>query len=420
MPVFDRDQILKEIGHCSRCGSCRVVCPTFAVTHHELRLARGRLQLIRSWLQGHLESTRELKMMLDTCLLCGLCAHRCPNGVPVDETVIAVRQRLAQEEGVDFSKRLLLAALGSNRFLSAWARLLLVADRTGLRSALNDSTSAIGPLVPPAVRDLAGKVPPGGAGLPARKGSSSVVYYPGCLPRYLQPQVGHATLALLGQGITVPDTMVCCGMPAWGAGDRHQALALARSNLDLLATPEVETIVVDCPTCAKALRSYSKWFAAEGDGARAEAARDMGARVVHIAALFQRGAVSHPVVGDGSGGLQRIFYHNPCHMNCDKGDPDPDAIGTALVEAGLGRINPTIQGGQESSSCCGAAGSFTIFQPGLSRAVSGGKVEEIVEAGAEIIVTSCPLCRQQIESSLRREGHSLPVFHISEFLCLAR
>ena len=68
---------------CVHCGFCLQACPTYVVLEDENDSPRGRLLLMRSLLEGSLETSDEsVRQHLDQCLGCRACETACPSGVP--------------------------------------------------------------------------------------------------------------------------------------------------------------------------------------------------------------------------------------------------------------------------------------------------------------------------------------------------
>ena len=65
---------------CVHCGFCNATCPTYLETGHELDGPRGRIWLMKAFLEG--EGASEITTRhLDRCLTCRNCETTCPSGV---------------------------------------------------------------------------------------------------------------------------------------------------------------------------------------------------------------------------------------------------------------------------------------------------------------------------------------------------
>jgi heterodisulfide reductase subunit B len=68
-----------------------------------------------------------------------------------------------------------------------------------------------------------------------------------------------------------------------------------------------------------------------------------------------------------------------------------------------------------ATECCG--GGLSITTPDVAGRLVRRLGERAAEAGAEAIVTSCPLCQVNLE--MRQAGRKLPVFYFTELMGLA-
>jgi heterodisulfide reductase subunit B len=70
-----------------------------------------------------------------------------------------------------------------------------------------------------------------------------------------------------------------------------------------------------------------------------------------------------------------------------------------------------------ATDCCG--GGLALTKPKVAARLVGRLAERAREAGAEAIVTSCPLCQANLEMRQDGAGSKLPVFYFTELLGLA-
>jgi glycolate oxidase iron-sulfur subunit len=72
---------------------------------------------------------------------------------------------------------------------------------------------------------------------------------------------------------------------------------------------------------------------------------------------------------------------------------------------------------KEAEICCGSAGIYNMVEPEPAEELGKRKAQNILNTGAEMIVTSNPGCMLQIQSSLKRMGHAgIPTAHPMEVL----
>jgi glycolate oxidase iron-sulfur subunit len=108
------EALKEDLYHCLKCGMCQPFCPTFKATRQEYFTPRGRVQLIKHYLEGDLKATPVLQNILTSCILCDACAAMCPSGVQIDRLFRNMRIELARGMGIGIKKRLLFASLQGN------------------------------------------------------------------------------------------------------------------------------------------------------------------------------------------------------------------------------------------------------------------------------------------------------------------
>ena len=99
------DSILRS---CVHCGFCNATCPTYQLLGDELDGPRGRIYLIKDFLETEEQSPR-LHQHLDRCLTCRACETTCPSGVQYGELLEIARSEMADDRNL--WDRLLVAGL---------------------------------------------------------------------------------------------------------------------------------------------------------------------------------------------------------------------------------------------------------------------------------------------------------------------
>ena len=71
----------------------------------------------------------------------------------------------------------------------------------------------------------------------------------------------------------------------------------------------------------------------------------------------------------------------------------------------------------ESDLCCGSAGSYNLTEPEMAERLQTRKVKNIIDSGAEVVVTTNPGCLLQIQSGLNKAGaDNVRAVHIADYL----
>lgn len=418
------DKLMPKIARCNRCGFCQEVCPTYQVTGEEFSVARGRIYLTRLALQGEIgiEAEPELTRYLNSCLLCKACVFACPSGVTTDEIVSGMRAQYGQKHKLSLPKHLVYHHLfPNNRNLRRVTRILRFYQKSGLRWVVKGTRilSLLGRLGK--VEGLLPSVPAqtareqlrqeGASGrLTAEEATRQVAYFLGCAVDNFYPEVGMATMRVLGINgceVSVPEN-VCCGAPHQSLGDLAEARRLARLNIDAFAGLDVEAIVTDCATCGSILREYGTLLA--GDPEYATRAAEFSKKVEDVSEyLVNIGFKRQP--GRELGEVrQTVSYHDPCHLSRgQKVREAPRAILKSIPGLEFREM-------EEADWCCGGAGSFNVTHYELSMKILDRKMGNFHKTGAQFLATSCPACTMQLSLGIRRKGLSARVVHPVQLL----
>jgi len=244
--------------------------------------------------------------------------------------------------------------------------------------------------------------------IPARgEKRGRVGFFLGCVMNLLFPEVSRQTARILShQGFDVftPREVKCCGAPHLAEGDRKTARELALINLDLFAKLSVDYIVTDCAGCGCALKEYDELIHGQTD---AEKLQHFTGRVKDISEFLS-------LAGLRTEGLApvtaSVTYHEPCHL------VHGQKIAAAPREVLRQIPGVTLKEMEESSWCCGMAGSFALKYLEESRAILKRKLANAFATGAELLITANPGCHLQLAWGLREEGLEMPVLHLVELL----
>ncbi|AGL02104.1 (Fe-S)-binding protein [Desulfoscipio gibsoniae] len=418
------------VTRCSRCGKCRSVCPVFEELRAEPYVARGKVQLYKALLNGTLEATEKYRELISFCLLCGRCTENCPNGVNTGEIVLRARNKLVDSRGLPFIKRNVFQHLLKNNGRLTWAAgMLHIYQRWGLQSLVRKTGLLPGPL-----KDRE-QLLPVMADKPLRSQLPAVInppgrvrvkagYFTGCLSQYIYTETGKNVANILtraGAQVVIPE-QYCCGMPALTAGDKVNALALARMNVAAFSAAGVDVVITDCATCGSAL--YSKYPELLGEdlpfkvmdicqflaqwGTGAEQLNSANAR----AATLQNdiaGTVQNTPVVPGHASVS-VTYHDPCHLaRYMQVREEPRTLLRGIPGMEFTEMS-------QPDRCCGASGSFQLEHQELAARIGEHKIKSILATGARVVATGCPSCRLQLARLLQASNAGIAVVHPVDLL----
>lgn len=390
---------------CIHCGLCLEACPTYKITQLETESPRGRLHLMGAIADGRIDPARSRATLLhlDRCLACRACEAVCPSGVPYGRLIEETRAGIVRSQGVRPLGRVLLWSVSRPWVLRALNTLLSVAERTGLRRLarrfLSPRLTRLDALAPPAGR---ARFRPVAVASPR----ASVALLLGCVMRASYGDVHTATARVLAHlGVQVVETpdQTCCGALHAHAGDKDEAVRLAKRNI--AAFERADVLLVNAAGCGAHLKSYAHLL--EDRSNWADRAASLAGRVRDVSEYLTS------ILGDETLGRLplRVTYQDPCHLAHAQGiRAEPRALlsriqGLELVEMA------------DADVCCGSAGYYNLAQPEYADQLLERKIDAILATRPGAVVTGNPGCMLQIAAGLRSRGRAdVPVLHLVEVL----
>jgi glycolate oxidase iron-sulfur subunit len=411
----DADAPAQElISRCVHCGLCLPTCPTFAELGVEMDSPRGRIRLMKNVWDGRLDAdSAAFADHMAKCLDCRACETACPSGVSFGKLMEGARSQVvaARKPGIAEAvlRRLVFRGLiTSPARLALFARFGHLSKRLGARTVLR--ATRLGRLAE--LLDLVPDQAPTSQPLPARYAANgakrgTIALFTGCVMRSAFADTNAATARVLARNgieVLVPEAQTCCGALHAHAGERGDARALAKRNIDALEGLAVDAFVVNAAGCGANLKEYG-WLLKD-DPAWARRGEAFSLRVKDASEyLAGMGLTAAP------GELHaKVAYDDPCHLlHGQRIAAQPRALLAAIPGLTLVPL-------AEADWCCGSAGTYNVTQPELARRLGHRKAEHIRSSGAEMVVTANPGCQMQIEAALRREGARIPVVHLMDLL----
>jgi glycolate oxidase iron-sulfur subunit len=407
------------LNNCVHCGLCLPACPTFRETGLESSSPRGRIHLIRAVHTGRLDVTDPVfTHQMHECLNCRACEPACPSGVKYGLLVEAARSQIQQTQPAPkpltglarlLTFDVLFTDLGRFRLFS---RLMQLYQRSGLRTVVRAS----GLLKPLKMDRLDSFLPtisrrfltPGTEQWsPRGEAKGRVALIAGCIMSTAYADIDRATarvLAANGREVIVPEGQGCCGALHVHGGDLNGGRALARKNIDIFESLDVDAIIVNAAGCGAQLKEYGHLL--HDDPVYAERAAAFSARVKDITE-YLAGIELNPAMGCLP---LTVTYQEPCHLaHAQRITKQPRALLKAIPGLTLVEM-------EESALCCGSAGIYNVIQPDMSDSLGRRKVRNALATGAEVVVSANPGCMIQVQANLKAAGSSVRVRHIVELL----
>lgn len=225
---------------------------------------------------------------------------------------------------------------------------------------------------------------------------SNVLYYPGCLTKFALENIQEKYKKILEKEkidfIMLKDEELCCGSPVKNAGEPEAFREIAEKNLRIFKSHGIGTIITNCPACAVVLtKDYAEILGEKWD-----------IEVKHVAEII------NPIKAISNKESRKVTYHDPCHLGRAMGIYNQpreiiQAQGFDLKEMELCR---------NKSYCCGGGGGVKSNFSELASAIAKDRINQAQETGAEILITSCPMCY----ANLKENGGDMEVKELSEIL----
>ena len=391
----EADAILRK---CVHCGFCNATCPTYQLLGDELDGPRGRIYLIKQVLEG-VSPTAKTQLHLDRCLTCRACETTCPSGVQYGPLL-------------DIGRRIVEQRVGRGTPESAW--------RSAVRSVVLSPTlfglllklgSLARPFLPPGLRR---KIPRRAAAAGSRPSSTHarrMLVLEGCVQPSLTPATNAAAARVLDRlGITlVPAAEAgCCGGVKFHLNHQDAALDQMRRNIEAW-WPHIEAgaeaIVITASGCGVLVKEYGHHLAQ--DPAYAEKAKRVSAMTKDISeVILAESAKLKTLIPHPSSLIpgQRVAFHPPCTLQ--HGLKLKGRVETLLTDLGYSLTEVP-----DAHLCCGSAGTYSIFQPELSRRLQANKVAALESGRPAAILTANVGCQAHLQAAT-----DLPVRHWIEAL----
>ncbi len=297
---------------------------------------------------------------LGFCVTCGACEDGCPVGVEHLQLLVGAKraQALATGRGVVAGEVFRAIESYGNPFG------LPRADRRKLISDL---------------------------GMPRFSGADGEwLLWMGCVWGY-NPELRSAVKAFrqvldaAGTRWGVLDDEPCCGHHSRRQGEESQFQDLARRSLDILRQKGARRIVTPCPHCLHTLRHEHTNL----DG-------NYRPQIVHYSELMLQLVVEGKLEFKTNGTGREAAYHDPCYLA--RFEAIVDAPRAVLAAAGT--TVRELPHRRARTLCCGGGAAGFVRELESDQRLDRVRRAEIIESGADLLVTACPECRMMLGAAV--------------------
>jgi len=256
----------------------------------------------------------------------------------------------------------------------------------------------------------------------------NVSYYPGCSLDATAKEYGESTEAIcksLDVKLMELDDWNCCGSSSAHVVSNLLAVALPARNLEIADKAGLD-LVVPCAACYQRLKMAEKELLAGKDIEGISRKYNGNFHIKHLADFIWEDVGEKAISSKVKKPLKDL--KSVCYYGCltvrppkvtDARNPEnPQAMDNVMKSLGA-----DVRDWSYKADCCG--GSLILTRPDIATKLIQKLLDMAEEAGADCIVTGCPMCFSNLDSrqgSVSKESgkeYKIPVFYFSELMGLA-
>jgi glycolate oxidase iron-sulfur subunit len=307
-------------------------------------------------------------------------------------------------------KVMLRSVFTSSNRVKAVGRLMRFYQRSGLQKLVESSKILkvfskklyqIEPLAPPISKKFSDDVLPEVI-RPVGPTRYRVGFLSGCFMNVMYSEINRDTVEVLlknGCEVIIPRGQQCCGAIQAHNGDMETARDLARKNIDVFGTLQLDAIVMNSAGCGATMRDYGHYL--QDDPEYADRAVRLSSLVKDITEFLVEIDFKKPEKEI----RKRVTYHEPCHLaHAQKITSQPRTVLQSIPGIDFVELD-------ESDWCCGSAGIYNIINFEESMKILKRKMENIRRTQADILVTGNPGCLAQLRYGLQKDGMDIELLH---------
>jgi heterodisulfide reductase subunit B len=253
-----------------------------------------------------------------------------------------------------------------------------------------------------------------------------VSYYPGCSLHATGKEYDQSMKAIskaLGIELKEIDDWSCCGASSAHSTNFDLSIALSARNL-IAAEKDAMDVMVPCAAC------FNRFKMAEH---HLKADKNLKAKIENIVGSKYQGGIAIrntiDIIFNEIGvdtlaakvvkplaGLKPVSYYGCLLLRPPEVCEFENYENPFMLDKILGAIGTAVCNWSYKTDCCG--GSLAISKTGIVVSMVDKLMVAAREAGANCVVTACPLCMNNLDMRPSKDL-KLPVFYFSELIALA-
>jgi heterodisulfide reductase subunit B len=251
-------------------------------------------------------------------------------------------------------------------------------------------------------------------------------YYPGCSLESTTKEYDQS-IRLVAKMMNIDLVELadwsCCGASSGHCTNHQLSLALPARNL-ALAEKEGRDLTVACAACFLRFKRTNHELRADGT-LRQEIEKIIGmpyrgsVEVRHLLDIFSRDVGLEEIrqrINRPLNGLKLAAYYGCYLVRPPEITQFDDPENPTLMDSLLNALGAEAVDWSHKVECCG--GNLLLSRSDIVIKLVGDICQAAAEAGAEAIVTACPLCQANLDTR-QPTPRNVPILHFSELLGLA-
>jgi heterodisulfide reductase subunit D len=401
---------------CTHCGYCRHVCRVYNTSWCETDYAGGRNRIIKALDRNDIKYDKvDIIPSVFRCMLCGNCKVVCPVGIDTLEVFQNLRKNVIKKGTMPEKLAILRNSIRehNNPYLEKHE------DRFNWCSSCPEGEEAY-----ERATEILETIESDDRSLTEKK-SFDVGYFVGCTSSYRNRELVDATsrvLSKLGINFGVFPEERCCGSVLFRTGLEDDAIELVEHNYEMIRKTGVKEVVFSCSGCFSTFNlEYARIIG-----------KELGFNLYHLTQFvlktvkeknlkirYKNRSKEDPLL---------ITYHDPCHLGryCGIYEEPRELInrieGVKLFE---------MKHNRDMAWCCGAGGGVKALYGEIAGEIGRDRLtetracmvriredrlKEAVETNAEVLVSSCVFCKNNLFQAASEDHSPIKVMDISQLL----
>ena len=364
----------EQLLSCIQCGTCSASCPTaFAMDYTPRQL----WQMVRLGMKEDVLSSRTFWL----CTTCKSCQVRCPRGIPITDTMIALKEyAMRVDVNVPDGMKMFGETITTNHNISS--------DDNKNRQIWSQNLAHIP------------------RGVKPRRRKAEVLYFIGCVSSFYPRvySIPQAFVQIMEQAdvefTTLGGDEWCCGYPLHIAGMGDRMAKLAQHNVQKARAVGAKKIVFTCPSC------YYAWS-------------HLYPEVVDISGIQLQHAsefLAELLAGDGLalGSVEDVVtYHDPCDLGRKSGVYDAPREVLARIP---GLEFREMSASRENALCCGGGGDVEVADRTVTAGVAAQRMAQVQATGAKYVLSACQQCKRTLQEGARQNKIRVRAMDLTELV----